>query len=165
MTILIDYVEVTVMLTDSDESNQLRVMPYFDWCHYLSSKLLRRSFRIHIILYLLYGNLSTSPLSLKNLWWITVSYLLLKNKCGKFNNILLCISFDLLYNEFLKVNKISCIFWWWVFWLGLLNLGLYYALFFIILLLILNWNKILLTFFIFRWKYWWNVDWSLSFLL
>lgn len=111
---LIDDVEVLIVLADSNKGDELRMMPDLHWCHDLSSELLGRSLGVHVVFYFFDGDLSASPFSLEDLWRVTVADFLLKDEGCEIYEILLCVSADLLDNEFFEIDEAGFFAWWWL---------------------------------------------------
>lgn len=93
------------MLGNTNESNQLGMMPNPYRGHYLPSKLFFSIRRTDIILNFLNSHLSTPPLPFKHLRRMPKPYLLLKPQSPIVNEILLCIFLHLLYNKLLQIDK------------------------------------------------------------
>jgi hypothetical protein len=106
---LIDNIEVFVMLADSDESDQLGVMPDLDRSHYLSLELFGGPLRIYIIFYLLDCYLSSSPFAFEHLRRVSIPNLLSENQGCEIDDVLLSILLDFFHNELLQIDKI--VFW------------------------------------------------------
>jgi hypothetical protein len=78
IAVLIYYIKIFLVLANTDESYKLRMVPNFNWSHYLSFKLFFWSGWMNILFYLLYGDLTSSPLTLEDLRRISIAYFLFK---------------------------------------------------------------------------------------
>ena len=111
VAIFIDDVEVLLMLSNSYQGHQLRMMSNSYGCHYFSSKLFLWSFRVEVLFNFFNSYFSSSPLALKHFWRVTISYFFLEHKSTEIDYILFSISFHLLHNELLQVDKVGLTCW------------------------------------------------------
>ena len=108
IAILVNNIEILFMLTNSNKSYQLRMVSNFNWSHNLPFKLF---FRTRKTIFNFFNcHLSSSPLSFKNLRWITITNFFFENKSTIINNILLGILSHLFNNKLSEIYEI--LFFW-----------------------------------------------------
>ena len=78
----------------------------FNWSNYLSFEFFLRTRWIDILFYFLNCYFSSSPLSFKDLWGISIAYLFFEDKAAKLNNILIGISLHFFNHKLSQINQI-----------------------------------------------------------